>query len=349
VDAGGALRVGPQSAGARPGPSCYDNGGTDATVTDANAVLGYLAPDGLLGGRRTLDPELARKAIQAHVADRLGLDVEAAAAGVIEVVTAAMADAIRAVSVEKGIDPRNFLLVAAGGAGGLHATSIARSLGMNKVLLPEEAGVFCSFGMTVTDVRHDYSMSGHMITDSLDTEDLDEVFEELEAIGRQRLLDDGFSDDEIEYRRSVDARYPNQVHELTVDIDRVGSYTEDELRSLEDSFHKEHKRRFTYQLEDSPVECLHWRLSVFGKTEEVATGPGQPGSSAEAKPETRRKAYRPGVGMVEFDVYLGEKLEVGQKAVGPAIIQSPTTTVVLHADEQLEVRDDRSLFISWAD
>ena len=345
IDAGNALRVGPRSAGARPGPACYGFGGTEPTVTDANVVLGYLEPEAFLGGRRTLRADLAERAVEERIAKPLGLDTLRAAAGIIEVVNANMVDAIRAVSIERGIDPRGFALVAGGGAGALHAVRLARRLGMRTVLIPEEAGTFCAFGMTVTDVRHDHSRAFHTLTSTVSLDELNALFDDLETEGRRRLREDGFADDQIVLERSVDARYPNQVHELTIQIPSASTYTDAELRSIEGTFHTEHKGRFTYSLANLPIECLHWRVTAIGRmpvdsiVHDKSAGDGR--DIAAAARSGSRDAYFTGA-MTSTDIYSSERLGVGAVVDGPAIIQAPTTTILLGAGDVLTVRPDRS-------
>ena len=349
IDSGQALRVGPRSAGAKPGPACYGQGGSMPTVTDANVVLGYLDPEAFLGGRRSLRRDLAERAVMEHIAEPLGIDLARAAAGIIEVVDAGMVDAIRAVSIERGIDPRGFMLVAGGGAGGLHAARLARKLGMRHLLVPGEAGTYCAFGMTVTDVRHDHSEPLHALTSTVDPEAINALFERLEAQARQRLLDDGFSVPQITIERSVDARYPNQVHELTLPIESTPPYGASELRGIEQSFHREHEQRFTYALTELPIECLHWRITAIGRMPIGARidppAAVDAGSQPESIPAGRREAYVTGPGMVAFAIHRAGNLDAGAIIDGPAIVQAPTTTVLLMRGDQLKVQPDRSYLI----
>ena len=265
VDGGGALQVGPRSAGARPGPACYAAGGEEPTVTDANVVLGYLAPDAFLGGRRKLDVDAARDAIDRCIAGPLGLDVQRAAAGIIRVVNANMAGALRAVSIERGVDPRQFSLVAGGGAGGLHAGQLAAQLGMTTVVIPNEAGTFCAFGMTVTDVRHDFVRAYHALSTDIDSQRVEALFARLEEEGRARLAEAGFPVEQMLLERWVDARYPGQVHELTIPARGEGEAGVSNLGGLERDFHEAHAIRFTYSRPDMPVEFLHWRVVAIGR------------------------------------------------------------------------------------
>lgn len=349
IDAGRALRVGPRSAGARPGPACYGLGGGEPTVTDANVVLGYLEPEAFLGGRRALDPDLATAAVTEQVAAPLGLDVIRAAAGIIEVVDANMVDAIRAVSIERGIDPRAYTLVAGGGAGALHAARLARKLGMRRLLVPEEAGTFCAFGMTVTDVRHDHSEPLYALTSTVDPAAINTLFDRLETEARRRFHHDGFEDDQIRIERSVDARYPNQVHELTLPIKSAPAYSKADLHALEVTFHAEHESRFTYALPELSIECLHWRVTAIGamSVESRAfedSNPVEAPGAGELKTGWR-DAFLDGEGMVPFDIYATDTLVVGAVIAGPAILQAPTTTVLLSAGDTLTVRPDRSYLI----
>ena len=266
IDAGGALRVGPRSAGARPGPACYDFGGTEPTVTDANVVLGYLNPEAFLGGRRALRDDLSRQAVDEHVGGPLGLETVAAAAGIVRVVNANMVGAIRSVSVDRGVDPRGFTLVCGGGAGGLHATELARELGMERVFVPLEAGVFCAFGMTVTDVRHDHVTALHAVSDEFDLGVLNAAIAALEEAARTRLAGGAASSaEEIELERSVDARYPGQVHEITVPVPTGTELGAAEVETLVAAFHEQHRAQFAYNRDSMPIECLHWRVGAIGR------------------------------------------------------------------------------------
>jgi N-methylhydantoinase A len=353
IDAGGALRVGPQSAGAKPGPACYGAGGEEPTVTDANVVLGYLDPDAFLGGRRRLRDDLSRKAVDSRVGEPLGLDTLQAAAGVVEIVNANMVGGIRAVSVERGIDPRGYLLVSGGGAGGLHAARLARQLGMRQVLIPPEASTFCAFGMTVTDVRHDYTVSLYGRSDELDVSILDEPFARLEQQARERLRRDGFRDEQIVLERSVDARYRNQIHELTIPIPSAERYAPADLDAIVGAFHAEHEGQFTYSLPDVAVEFLHWRLAAYAVTPELArprtAAAEDPRKAGEAALKGEREAY-----FAEFreqvstPVYATERLVPGAQIAGQAIVESSNTTLVINPGDTLTVLDGGRLLIDVA-
>lgn len=345
IDKGGALRVGPRSAGARPGPAAYGFGGTEPTVTDANVALGYLQPSAFLGGRRDLRDDLSREAIKTHVADPLGLSVDAAAAGILRVVNANMVAAIRVMSVERGVDPRRFTLVSGGGAGSLHAADLAAELGIEKVLVPAEAGTFCAFGMTVTDVRHDFAAASHLVTDRPELDRINEVLARLENEARTRLAEEGFSEDQIRIERHVDARYPGQVYEITVPVAATGELTEADIPQVETAFHDAHEKQFTYSRRSLPIECLHWRVVAFGQLP-VTHEEARAVDSKEATPTGTARCYDATTqDWVEASTFDGAALEPGDVIEGPAIVQSSTTTVKVPANARIEVRSDGNLMM----
>ena len=217
IDSMGLLQVGPQSAGANPGPACYGQGGTQPTVTDANLVLGYLNPKGLLGGRLPLDLEKARKAIKS-VADPLGISVERAAYGMFTIVNSNMVNGIRRVSVERGYDPRDFVLVGAGGATAAHITSLAGEMGIDTVILPKLASGLCAFGQIISDVKYNYMATSPVRLEGKAYGTINRLFEQIEAQGVKHLVADGFAKSAIRIERSLDMRYVGQVHECTVEI-----------------------------------------------------------------------------------------------------------------------------------
>ncbi|MGB1883250.1 MAG: hydantoinase/oxoprolinase family protein [Gammaproteobacteria bacterium] len=348
IDSGNSLRVGPQSAGSQPGPACYGRGGEQPAVTDANLVSGRMAAGAFLGGRRSLETELAVSAIENHVAKPLDLSVKAAAAGIITIVNSNMATAIRAVSIERGIDPRDYVMVAGGGAGGLHAAELARMLRISEVLVPSSAGGLCAFGMAVTPVRHDYVRLSHCHSNADGVgKQIEAVFEDLIQEGQAQLEGDGFKADEIRFLRHVEGRYPGQVHNLTVPLPD-GPIDDAFLRKLEDDFHAEHEKRFTYSMRDQPIECLHWRLSATG-SRAAPKGRIARDSKGDVKPSGRRPAYMAAVDdECMTDIYQGTQLAVGDRIVGPAIVEFPTTTVVVNPEDVLVVQADGSSLINIA-
>jgi len=292
--------------------------------------------------------DLAIKAIDTNIAMPLGLDVQSAAAGILTIVNSNMATAIRAVSIERGIDPREYVMVAGGGAGGLHAAELARMLGIGEVLIPRSAGGLCAFGMAVTPVRHDYVRLAHCYSNGEGVADrINGVFGELIAEGRAQLESDGFEASEIHFSRHLEGRYPGQVHNLTVPLPD-GSIDDEFLRQLESDFHGEHNKRFTYSMPDQPVECLHWRVAATG-SRAVPEGRLERQSDGAAKPSGRRMAYMAGVNAeVASDIYEGAALAAGDRVTGAAIVEFATTTVVVNPDDVLVVQADGSSLISIA-
>ncbi|MGE3772939.1 MAG: hydantoinase/oxoprolinase family protein [Gammaproteobacteria bacterium] len=342
------MRVGPRSAGSQPGPACYGRGGREPAVTDANLVAGRMSSGAFLGGRRALDVQLATRAIETDVGKPLGLDAQAAAAGIITIVNANMAMAIRAVSIERGIDPRDYVMVAGGGAGGLHAAELGRMLGIREVLVPRSAGGLCAFGMAVTPVRHDYVRLLHTSTSSGDAAArIGRVYEDMIAEATEQLATDGFRGHEMRFTRHVEGRYPGQVHNLTVPLPD-GPLDDTLLRRLEQDFHAEHQRRFTYAMPDQPVECLHWRLGATG-SRPAPRGRLERRGAGAAKPVSRRMAYMAAVDApVMTEIYDGERLAAGEHLQGPAIVEFATTTVVVSPGDRLVVQEDGSSLLSIA-
>ncbi|HZQ04192.1 MAG TPA: hydantoinase/oxoprolinase family protein [Gaiellaceae bacterium] len=346
IDTGGALRVGPQSAGARPGPAAYGQGGERPTVTDANVVLGYLSPDAFLGGRRQLRSDLAADAIRQHVAEPLGVELVAAAAGMIRVINQNMVDAIGVVSVERGIDPRPFLLVAGGGAGALHAGRLAAELGITRVLVPAEAGTLSAFGMTVSNVRHDYAAAHHATSLDPQREAVNALLGKLERRARVDLVQNGFSAVDVVVQRFVDARYVGQVHELTVPVP-PGPLGREELDAIVGAFHRLHEERYGWSAQDRGVEYLHWRVTGTGLIrtpvepliDELAPTP------ADAAATGSRPAWFDELGgFVETATYAADRFAAGGEVHGPALVDGATMTIVVFPGQRL-LADGRGSFL----
>lgn len=336
LDPGGMLRVGPASAGADPGPACYGRGGKQPTVTDANLVLGYLSPDAFLGGRMPLDRAAAERAIES-IADPLGMEVVEAAAAIYRVVNTEMVGAMRAVSVMRGIDPRGYTVIVGGGAGGTHAAKIAEELGMRKAICPQVAGTLCSFGMLVADVRQEHLVTYPTNTETLDPALVTEVFARMETAAKAELVEQGFSAEAISIERFVDAKYPYQMHELTVPAS-VTTTNGDVVDRLATSFHDHHERLYSYCLRDMPVDINGWRLAAIGELPQVALEGQAPtnADSATAQRETRLAYFEAG-GFMQTAVFSGDLLTSGMRVNGPAIVELPTTTIVVFPGHSLTV------------
>jgi N-methylhydantoinase A len=325
LDRSGLLAVGPESAGADPGPACYGQGGTEPTVTDANLVLGYLDPGNFLGGRRSLDVAAAESAM-ALLGDALGLGVAEAAAGIHRLVNTRMADGVRVATVRRGVDPRRHALLAFGGAAGLHVSAVAAQLGIGRVVVPLAASVLSAWGMLNSDLRVELMRSQGQ-TGGIDTAALADAFAAMEAEGRIRLA---WYDGEIDMQRSADMRYGEQVFEIAVPLDRLDWSSPDLARDLEEAFHRAHEALYTYALRDQDVVLVNARLSAVGRLPAAPTA-AAPDRRAHAEPKGRRRVFLGG--WTELAVFDFGALAAEQSVAGPAIVESDTTTVLLRAGE----------------
>jgi N-methylhydantoinase A len=331
VDTGGILHVGPESAGALPGPASYGQGGTSATVTDANLVLGYLDPANFLGGDRQLDPVPAERAID-HIAASLGIARLEAARGIHRIINTNMAAGVRLVSVRRGVDPRRFALFAFGGAAGLHATDIARQLGLKRVIVPRIAAVLSAWGMLATDLRFEVARTHIGDTRALDGAAVKRLFDELEAEGVRRLRA-SFAGP-VRTARSVDMRYGEQVFEITVPLDDVNWTAADPLPQIVDLFHRRHEALYTYAMPDQESVLVNARVAVSGILEELPQEPDLPPASP-SPPSGERRIYLDD--WVLAPVYRFDALAPAQIIAGPGIIESAMTTVLLRPGDAARV------------
>lgn len=330
IDSMGVLNVGPQSAGAHPGPACYQRGGTLPTVTDANVTLGHLNPEHLLGGRLKIDAQAARRAIEQHVAKPLGISVEQAAFGIFSIVNNNMVNGIRRVSIERGYDPRDFALIGAGGATALHITALAREIGIKSVLVPKLASGLCAFGQILSDVRYNYMAATPMRLDErADLRAIESRFQDLEAQAIAALRSEGVAPGDIVFQRNIDMRYLGQVHECTVDIGN-SPVNDATIATIRAAFHQLHRQLFTYDEPDSMIEVVNIESTVSGRTKplvhkalEVSAGIGQ------ALKCHRNMIFSPEAQAQSTPVYDGQKLGAKDCIVGPAVIEEPTTTIVI--------------------
>ena len=328
IDSMGLLQVGPHSAGATPGPACYGQGGTQPTVTDANLVLGYLNPKGLLGGRLPLDLQKARESIKA-IADPLGLSIEAAAYGMFTIVNSNMVNGIRRVSVERGYDPRDFVLVGAGGATGSHITSLATEIGIDTIILPKLASGLCAFGQIISDVKYNYMATSPLRLEGAAHAKINRLFEQIEAQGVKHLVADGFAKSAIRIERSLDMRYVGQVHECTVEI---GSFADNAkaLEKVKSAFHKRHEELYTYSEPHNAVEVVNIESTLYGHVDRPQPPRVRKGLQAAKALVGRRKAiFTADRKLIDAPIYDGSKLGAGAIIKGPAIIEEVTTTIVI--------------------
>ncbi len=327
IDSGGALRVGPESAGADPGPVCYARGGSEPTVTDAHLVLGRLDPNGALGGSNELDLDGAKRAIAEKIANPLGITLEQAAQGILTVADANMERAVRVISVERGYDPRKFVLVAFGGAGPLHGAGLASALGIPKVLVPAAAGVLSALGLLRTDLIHDYVQSIVERLDRVRIGALNDVFASFMRKGKEELMNEGAEERNIRYQCSLDMRYIGQSYELNLHLTNC-RLADEELNQAEERFHELHRRVYGHAAPGEPVELVNLRLQAIGLMEKVELKRNHNGDPERARKPVR-SVHFPGTGWVRTAVFARAHLPAGVSFSGPAIVEGEESTVVI--------------------
>ncbi|HEY6865444.1 MAG TPA: hydantoinase/oxoprolinase family protein [Burkholderiales bacterium] len=343
VDATGALRVGPQSAGAEPGPACYARGGTRPTVTDANLVLGRLDPEHFLGGRMRLDAAAAERALAEHVARPLGMPPARAAEGILRIAVTAMSYAVKGVSTDRGLDAAAFPLIAYGGAGPLHASAIAREIGMGRVIVPRSPGHFCAFGMLHADLRYDRVRTWFMRLDDLRFEEIADAFAALAAEGKAALEQSRVRAGRVAVAHAVDMRYVGQEHPVTVELpSRVLSSRDRE--AVKRLFDAEHLRRYGTNAPGERAEIVSLRVSVSGLMKKPA--PERIARGGPARPRARRRVYFAEAGKaVMTPMYDRESLRAGNRIPGPALIEEEASTTVLLPGDRLRVDEFGNLDI----
>lgn len=333
IDKAGALRVGPVSAGADPGPACYGWGGTEPTVTDANVVAGRINPDYFLGGEIPLDVERARTALQ-PIADAFHISVEQAAMGIIRLADANMVNALKLVSVRRGYDPRDFVLVAFGGGGAMHAAALMRELRVKKVIIPVQPAVFSAWGMLMTDLRQDYIRTLITRTDQVKPETLNAIFAEMEAQAAEDLAAQHVSPDNMVFQRFADMRYLGQEHTVKVPLPG-GTITEESMPEINERFHQLHEHTYTFRLE-SPVELVNYHLTALGRVKKPALKPlDSQGNSVEAARKGERRVNFDELGFHQAAIYERDLLPVGVTLPGPLVIEEPASTTVVFPDQQV--------------
>ena len=347
VDQGGAFRVGPQSAGADPGPAAYGRGGTQPTVTDANLVLGRLEPGDFLGGEMGLDLEASR-AVIGTLAAELGLDPLEAAEGVLTILNANMANAIRSRTVQRGIDPREFSLVAMGGAGPLQGAEVAQMLELPEVIVPPHPGITSALGLLVADLKYDVIRTQFQVSTHADLERLGSEFDTMEADLKARLAEDHVALAEVSFERAGDLRYLGQGYELRVPFD-AGDITEASLQAVWDRFHALHASEYGHAFRDSPIEVVNLRLTARGHAKPLDlpahTGGG---SLEEAHVLTRDAVFRKDGTLETFatGVYRRDRLPMGVPLAGPAILLQKDSTTVVPPGATAQVHPTGSVIIS---
>jgi len=345
IDSGGALRVGPKSAGSYPGPACYDRGGTQPTVTDINVLLGYINPDNFLGGEMELKRELAEKAVEEHIAKPLGISVIEAALAISQIVNSDMSNAVQYVTSQRGFDPRNFALLAVGGAGAIHAGRQAEDLGINTVIVPALAPVFAAQGdvaanLKVTELRTSFEEMKHV-----DLDEINQAFEEMEKTTRNKL---GAQDitKHFQANRYIDMRYEGEVHEVTVPVrSRTKRITALNLEATVKDFHGLHERLFAHKDVDQSIEILNLRLDLIGVREKVLLQDEAFDAEDPAPAEAGKRTVYFSSDPVDVEVYYASLLNPGNLIAGPAIIEQWGTTIVVYPNQEALIDANRNCVI----
>ncbi len=329
IDSGGLLKVGPRSAGADPGPVCYGRGATEPAVTDANVVLQTLNPTHLLGGRMPIDQSLSKQAI-GRLAEELGLDLMATAQGIISVVTANMAKAIRVISVQRGHDPRDYALVAFGGAGPLHAARLARELDMKRIVVPRNPGIGCALGLLLTDLRANFATTRLATLSEALVPDMAEIFVALQEQADHWFTEEGVTSADRRLKRTADLRYHGQNYELAIDVPD-GPITPATIMALAEGFAAAHKRLYGFVAEGEAVQVVTYRVEAVGLVPKAAFRP-EPDAGPDASHAVvgSREVWFPEAGgFVACPIYDRDKLKSGNHFIGPAIVEQMDSTTVL--------------------
>ncbi len=343
IDEMGLLQMGPQSAGSDPGPACYGRGGVEPTVSDANLVLGYLNPEGLVGGRVPLSYDKSYRAIEEKIARPLNISVEKAAHGMFTIVNNNMVNGIRRVSVERGYDPRDFVLVAAGGATGAHITALATEIGIDTIIASKLSSGLCAYGQIISDVKYNYMATIPVRLEGDDTyARVNALFKEIESKGVEHLRSDGFSDADIDIQRSMEMRYVGQIHECTVDI---GTFEIDAqtIEQVKDAFHDRHEQLFTYAERHNPVELVNIESTLYDRVERPNPAELSGGARIEDALKGHRNLIFSDDGKVSnVPVYDGAKFGAGSRVSGPVVVEEETATLVVQPGWQIELHKSAS-------
>ena len=340
IDEGGALKVGPKSAGANPGPACYQRGGQEPTVTDANVILGKLNQSNILGGRMSINRDLSQKAVTTHICDHSGLGLEKAAQGIISVVNANMIRAVRVVSVERGYDPREFTLMAFGGAGPLHACELAEEIGIKSVLIPPAPGTLCSLGLLMADTRFDLSRSNILLATKNNIEKINLIFQEMKREGELLLEKERIPSNKRRFICSIDSRYERQNYEINIPIQGT-VVTQDILEHAIEDFHSKHEVNFGYSNKSFNVQFVSYRLSAVGEIEKPKLKKDPIKKHGNHSPvytnNYREVIFATDDSPRRTPIYTRSVFEPGSKLEGPMIIEQMDTTCVIPPNWSIEV------------
>ena len=342
LDDAGALQVGPQSAGADPGPAAYGRGGTQPTFTDAALVIGYMGSESPLGGSLSLDLEKATAALE-PIANELGMSVHALAKGVVRISTMKIMGAVRAITVELGRDPKDFSLLSFGGGGGLVAVDVAAELEIPTVIIPPGQGAFSALGMLMADVQHDFSRTRVTALAQTDIREVEQTFAAMEREATAALRDEGFSDNDMRLQRSIDVRYAGQEHSVTLPLSSVDNHF---TSKVESDFSILHERQYGHVMND-PIEITTLRLRATGTVEKPGFPLAERRTGGQPEPYGTRAVYVDAENpAIEYRLYIREDLRAGDQIDGPAVIAEHTATTVIHSDDVLRVGDYGELVIT---
>jgi N-methylhydantoinase A len=333
IDAGGFLQVGPRSAGAEPGPVCYDSGGVLPTVTDADLVLGYLDKDYFLGGKMKLNRDKAQKVIEEKIAKLLGLDVFEGAAGIFQVVNVNMADGIREITTKRGVDPREFPLIVAGGAGPVHAGQIANELEIKEIIVPKHSSIFCAAGMLMSNLRHDFVRTYQIYFTDINPKRFITLYDSMVKEAESTLVLEGIPKKDIKLIYTIDVRYTYQWYEVNIEITEK-EYRECQLESIAKKFHTRFEELYGYSLKEQPLELMNLRVIGIGETVKPNFRPLDfAGEDSSGCWKRKRKVYlrekEEKGNFREIDVFDGDSMGFGNKVTGPAIIEQATTSILV--------------------
>ncbi|MDH4246608.1 MAG: hydantoinase/oxoprolinase family protein [Deltaproteobacteria bacterium] len=345
LDAGGSLRVGPRSAGADPGPACYGRGGTEPTLTDVNLVLGRLDPAFFLGGEHPLNLLAAREALRQRIAQPLALNVESAAAGVVEIANAGMMAAMRLVSVQRGFDPRDFVLVAFGGAGPLHANALAREMDIPTVLVPRSPGVASAVGLLMTDIKHEFQATRRRLLGETEAAEMAERFAEFEHQADRLLSAERSHWSAVSLVRTLDLRYRGQSHELQVVLP-PGPVNAASLTQASARFEAAHKQAYGYTADGDPIELVNLRLTAVGQVAPVKRPPMVLGKGAQGALKSHRPVWFSGLQPTEAAVYDRYRLGAGDVLKGPAVVEEMDASTLVLPEWQARVDDQGNLILT---
>ncbi|MFL6555341.1 MAG: hydantoinase/oxoprolinase family protein, partial [Bacillus sp. (in: firmicutes)] len=344
MDEGGAFKVGPRSAGSRPGPACYGHGGKKPTVTDAHAVLGRLDEEHFLGGSMRINKQAGRDVIR-ELADQLGFCIEETAEGILTIVNNNMANAIREKTIQKGYDPREFSLVAFGGAGPLHAVEVAKILNIPEVIIPPHPGITSATGLLTTDLKYDLIKTEFMVSTGLDYQQLNQDFQKLTDQITNQLLEDGILPEQMEMERAADCRYVGQGYELRVPL-FSSDLTEESIQKVWDRFHLQHAKEYGHSFQNSPIEIVNIRISGKGFMPKINNPVVEITGRVEDALVKEGKTFFSHDGLLkEWDTnyYQRELLPVGAEITGPAVIFQKDTTTVMPPNCKAKVENNGNI------